>query len=81
MQSLIGFYKRIGEEQTKAIKESQECLKILEDHSPEKKKFFDGDKIGMTDLALGLLAFWFEAMEEAAGVQVLEADRFPRLHA
>ena len=66
------------------MKSAQECLKILEEHGLEEKKFFDGDKIGMTDLSLGWIAFYFEAMEEAAGVQVLEATSFtsfPRLHA
>ncbi|XP_062019204.1 probable glutathione S-transferase [Rosa rugosa] len=75
------FFKRAGEEQIKAVKEAQEYLKILEDHGPEEKKFFDGDNIGMTDLSMGWLAFWLEAMEEASGVQVLEANSFPRLHA
>ncbi|PQQ20038.1 hypothetical protein Pyn_06972 [Prunus yedoensis var. nudiflora] len=35
----------------------------------------------MTDLAFGWIAFCLEAMEEAAGVQVLEANSFPRLQA
>ncbi|KAL6210857.1 hypothetical protein ACLB2K_016087 [Fragaria x ananassa] len=75
-------WTKAGEEQTKAVKEAQECLKILEEHGlDEEKKFFNGDKIGMTDLSMGLLVFWLEAMEEAAGVQVLESDSFPRLHA
>ncbi|KAL6130561.1 hypothetical protein ACLB2K_068940 [Fragaria x ananassa] len=78
--NLYGFFQRAGEGQIKAVKEAQECLKILEEHFPEEK-FFDGDKIGMTDLSLGWLAFWFEGMEEEAGVQVLEAASFPRLHA
>ncbi|KAL6210859.1 hypothetical protein ACLB2K_016089 [Fragaria x ananassa] len=82
MPNIYGFYKRAGEEQTKAVKEAQECLKILEEHGlDEEKKFFNGDKIGMTDLSMGLLVFWLEAMEEAAGVQVQESDSFPRLHA
>ncbi|KAM5556151.1 glutathione transferase GST 23 [Rosa sericea] len=77
----FGFFKSAGEEQIKAAKEAQECLKILEEHGLEDKKFFDGDKIGMTDLSLGWLAFWLEAMEGAAGVQVLDVNSFPRLHA
>ncbi|KAL6214448.1 hypothetical protein ACLB2K_013882 [Fragaria x ananassa] len=82
MPNIYRFYKRAGEEQTKAVKEAQECLKILEEHGlDDEKKFFNGDKIGMTELSMALLAFWLEAMEEAAGVQVLEVDSFPRLHA
>ena len=65
----------------KAAKESQECLKILEEHGLVDKKFFDGDEIGMTDLSLGWIALWLEAMEGAAGVQVMEANTFPRLQA
>lgn len=35
----------------------------------------------MTDLSYGWLAFWLEPMEEVAGVQVLEVNSFPHLHA
>lgn len=80
-QNFIRFYKTAGEEQTRAVKEAQECLKILEEHGLQGKKFFDGDKIGMTDLSYGWLAFWLEPMEEVGGVKVLEVNSYPRLHA
>ena len=65
----------------KAIKEAQESLKILEEHGLRNKKFFGGEEIGLADLAFGWIAWWLEVLEEVAGVKVLEAESFPRLHA
>ncbi|KAM1483759.1 hypothetical protein TB2_035027 [Malus domestica] len=80
-QNFIRFYKSVGEELARAVKDAQEHLRILEEHGLGEKKFFDGNEIGMTDLSFGWIAFWFEAMEETAGVKVLDVDSFPRLHA
>ncbi|ONH93065.1 hypothetical protein PRUPE_8G210600 [Prunus persica] len=79
--NLLAFFRKIGDEQAKAVKDAQEIMTILEQHSLEENKFFNGDEIGMTDLAFGLITFWLEVMEEGAGVQVLEVNRFPRLQA
>ncbi|XP_021806047.1 probable glutathione S-transferase [Prunus avium] len=79
--NVLGFFRKIGDEQAKAVKDAQEIMTILEQHSLGENKFFNGDEIGMTDLAFGLITFWLEVMEEAAGVQVLEVNRFPRLQA
>ncbi|KAM1107151.1 hypothetical protein ACFX2B_003905 [Malus domestica] len=76
-----GFFFVTGEEQVKAVKESQENLKILEEHGLGNKKFFGGEEIGLVDLAFGWIACWLEVWEEVAGVKVFEADRFPRLQA
>ncbi|CAL2280347.1 unnamed protein product [Prunus armeniaca] len=73
--------RKIGDEHAKAVKDAQEIMTILEQHSLGQNKFFNGDEIGMTDLVFGLITFWLEVMEEAAGVQVLEVNRFPRLQA
>jgi glutathione S-transferase len=71
----------VGEEQEKATKEAKELLRIIEDDGLGGKKFFGGNEIGLADLAFGWLSGWLEAMEEAVGVKLLEADSFPRLHA
>ncbi|XP_034196922.1 probable glutathione S-transferase [Prunus dulcis] len=75
------FFWKTGDEQAKAVKHAQELVTILEQHGLGEKKFFNGDEIGMTDLAFGWIAFWLEVMAEAAGVQVLEVNSFPRLQA
>lgn len=56
-------------------------MKILDEKGLEKKKFFGGDEIGLTDIAFGWIAGWLGAMEEAVGVKLLDPDSFPRLQA
>ncbi|GKV19491.1 hypothetical protein SLEP1_g29746 [Rubroshorea leprosula] len=81
--SIWKVFRFSGEEQEKGLKESLEMLEIIEEHAPGlgQKKFFGGDKIGMVDLALGLVAHWMGAIEEVTGVQIMEAGKFPRLEA
>ncbi|KAM4070202.1 hypothetical protein ACB094_12G146700 [Castanea mollissima] len=76
-----GNFVTSGEQQVKAIKEMKELLGILEEHGLGEKKFFDGNNIGLADLAFGWIACLLEITQEAAGVKVLEADSFPRLQA
>ncbi|KAK9944928.1 hypothetical protein M0R45_010468 [Rubus argutus] len=80
-RALFRFFVTEGEEQVKATKEAQENLRILEEYGLGNKKFFGGDEIGMVDLAFGWLNLWLEVMEEIAGVKVMVAEIFPRLHA
>lgn len=56
-------------------------LRKLEDHGKlgNNKKFFGGDRIGMTDLVLGWICGWLEPMEEAVGEKILEPNTFPFL--
>ncbi|XP_021806049.1 probable glutathione S-transferase [Prunus avium] len=79
--NFFAFFWKTGDEQAKAVKDAQELMTIWEQQGLGEKKFFNGDEIGMTDLAFGWIAFWLEAMEEAAGVQVLEVNSFLRLQA
>ncbi|XP_024163336.1 probable glutathione S-transferase [Rosa chinensis] len=79
--TLFGFFFTGGEQQVKATKEGQEQMRILEEQGLGDKKFFGGDEIGMADLEFGWLAWWLEVMSETAGVKVIEAESFPRLHA
>ncbi|PRQ58916.1 putative glutathione transferase [Rosa chinensis] len=79
--ALCGFFITEGEQQVKATKEEHEQLRILEEQGLGDKKFFGGDEIGMADLAFRSLAWWLPVMSEIAGVKVIEAESFPRLHA
>ncbi|CAL9031651.1 unnamed protein product [Prunus brigantina] len=68
-----------GEEKEKAIESALESLAYLEKQI-EGKKFFGGEEIGYLDLALGWIPHWLNTMEEAGGMKLLEAERFPSLH-
>ncbi|KAG5236454.1 tau class glutathione transferase [Salix suchowensis] len=63
----IMFYSS-GEEKEKAVEDSLEMLKTLEEH------------ISLVDLACGWIAQWLEVLEEVAGVKLIEPQKFPRLH-
>nr|TKR83859.1 hypothetical protein D5086_0000266300 [Populus alba] len=75
------FFRASGEELEKAVKEVAEVLRVLEEQGLGDKKFFGGDSINLVDISYGLFAYWFAAIEEAAGVKVLEPSTLPRLHA
>lgn len=68
-----------GEEQEKAVKDSLEMLKTIEEHGIGEKKYFGGDKIDMVDIAFGQLALWLQVIEDVTRVKLLEASKFPRL--
>ncbi|KAI3832094.1 hypothetical protein MKX03_006055 [Papaver bracteatum] len=71
-----------GAEQENAQNEISEMLKTIEEKGGlgEKKKFFGGGKIGLLDLAIAPIAYWLGAIEEAVGVKIFEAHKFPKLH-
>ncbi|XP_019054126.1 PREDICTED: probable glutathione S-transferase [Nelumbo nucifera] len=73
------FFRTVGEEQEKAVKEAVEVLRTIEEHGLGEKKFFGGDTIGLPDIGFGWIAHWLEVLEEAAGVKLVEAHAFPRL--
>ncbi|EXB46055.1 Glutathione transferase GST 23 [Morus notabilis] len=79
--TFFAFFQAVGEEQEEATKEAKEMLKTIEERGLGEKKFFGGDKVGMTDLTFGWIAGWLEYMEEAVGVKLLEPNRFPLLEA
>ncbi|XP_062166511.1 probable glutathione S-transferase [Alnus glutinosa] len=75
-------YRTSGEEQEKAIKDTLEMLRAMEeDGLGRDKKYFGGDNIGIVDIAFGQIAQWLGVIEEVVGVKLLEAHKFPRLHA
>ncbi|KAK3187767.1 hypothetical protein Dsin_027328 [Dipteronia sinensis] len=77
-------FRSSGEEQEKFKKESLEMLKTIEEMAlgDHEKKFFGGDQISLVDIAFGAHAHWLlEVIEKVVGVRLLEAHKFPRLHA
>jgi glutathione S-transferase len=56
-------------------------LKILEEQGLGDKTFFGGDKIGIEYIAFGAFAHWLGVIEEKIGLQLLQANAFPRFHA
>ncbi|XVF65011.1 hypothetical protein PTKIN_Ptkin09bG0212400 [Pterospermum kingtungense] len=75
------FFQKFGEEQEEAIKNNFEILRTIEENGLGDKKFFGGDKIGLADLVFGMAIHLLAPMEEVAGVKLIKADTFPRLHA
>uniref|UniRef100_A0A0E0JTM2 glutathione transferase n=1 Tax=Oryza punctata TaxID=4537 RepID=A0A0E0JTM2_ORYPU len=45
----------------------------------EGKRFFAGDRIGYLDAAASVLTYWLAAMEEVAGVKLMNAEEYPAL--
>ncbi|XP_039167055.1 glutathione transferase GST 23-like [Eucalyptus grandis] len=77
----VKFCHSTGEQQEEAKEEAKKVLKTIEEHAlREEDNFFAGDKIGLQDLVFGWLAWWLQVMEEMAGVKLLEASEYPRLH-
>ncbi|XP_022157981.1 probable glutathione S-transferase [Momordica charantia] len=70
-----------GEEQKKAKREILEMLQILEEQGIGEGKFFNGEKIGIVDLAYGVLVEWLGVIEDVTSEKVMEANSFPQLHA
>ncbi|KAF5466207.1 hypothetical protein F2P56_016156 [Juglans regia] len=74
-------YRSSGKEQEKAMKDTVEMLRVIEEHALGSKKFFGGEEIGIVDIAFGQIAEWLGVIEEIVGVKLLEDHTFPRLHA
>ncbi|XP_074274265.1 glutathione transferase GST 23-like [Silene latifolia] len=75
------YFRAVGEEQVKIAKEAKEVLRTLEERGLGDDKFFNGEKIGYTDLCLGWISYGLEFMQEAAGIVLVEPDTLPRLNA
>lgn len=75
-------FRTIGEEHERAVKDSQEMLKTIEEDAlGGGKKILGGDEIGMVDIAFGGIALWVEVIEDVVGVKLLELECFPKLYA
>ncbi|KAK3032174.1 hypothetical protein RJ639_034999, partial [Escallonia herrerae] len=79
--AFYGLFTTTGEEQVKNIKEAKEVLKIIEEQGLGKRKFFNGDSIGLTDIVFGWIAGWLDILTEVGGVKLLEFGSLPALQA
>ncbi|KAF8401995.1 hypothetical protein HHK36_012946 [Tetracentron sinense] len=77
--TIWAIFRTGGEEQEKAMKESLEMLKTIEEHALGGKKFFGGDTTGLADLTFGGIALWLGVIEDIVGVKLVEPHTFPRL--
>ncbi|GLT65369.1 hypothetical protein SLA2020_378070 [Shorea laevis] len=65
-------------EHEKGVEEVDEILKALENELAEKS-FFGGEKIGLVDIVCNVIGFSLRVYEEAAGVELLTREKFPRV--
>ncbi|XP_058099938.1 glutathione transferase GST 23-like [Magnolia sinica] len=78
-------WKCKGEEQTQAIKDFIQNLRVLEegiqkDFSGEKP-FFNGKCPGYLDVALGAVWCWNSVLEEITGVKLIDSEKNPFMSA
>ncbi|XP_038681889.1 glutathione S-transferase U8-like [Tripterygium wilfordii] len=66
------------EEQEKACEEVYEQLKMLENEL-KGKDFFGGNTVGYLDIVAIMIAFWLEVVQEAAGLELINEEKFPIL--
>ncbi|CAN6992218.1 hypothetical protein BRARA_A03577 [Brassica rapa] len=65
-------------EREKMVEEAYDGLKYLEEELGDKQ-FFGGETIGFVDIAADFIAYWFGIAQEASGVMIMTAERFPKL--
>lgn len=76
--ALLKVMKSKGEKEEKTIEEIGEHLKTL-DNELKTKKFFGGESIGLVDISANVIAFWFELILEAMGIELLAKEKYPNL--
>jgi len=65
----------------KVIENICEHLRVVEDQCFSKdNKFFGGDSVNAVDLAFGSIIKYLTVLEDIFEVQILEAQKFPRLY-
>ncbi|XP_010696150.2 glutathione S-transferase U8 [Beta vulgaris subsp. vulgaris] len=65
-------------EQESAGEEARNNLKILEKEL-KGNKFFGGTSIGYLDIVANFIAYWLDAIQKAAGKEILTKELFPLL--
>ena len=65
-------------EHEKALEETSELLRFLENELKEKR-YFGGEAVGLLDIAANIIGYWLGVFEEASGVELLTREKFPKL--
>ncbi|KAM7496171.1 hypothetical protein LguiA_020585 [Lonicera macranthoides] len=79
-RAFVHVFHTVGEEQVKATKEAKEVLRVIEEDALEgENKFFNGNTIGLIDIAFGWLAGWLPIFEEVNGLKLLDHNSFPNI--
>ncbi|KAL9411066.1 hypothetical protein AB3S75_044779 [Citrus x aurantiifolia] len=69
-----------GQELENAKKEILEILQTLEEHGLRERNFFNGDNIGLVDIAFGSMLYWMQVIGDVVGVKLFDSHKFPSLH-
>ncbi|EOY10221.1 Glutathione S-transferase tau 7 [Theobroma cacao] len=67
-----------GDQLKKEIEQVSDAMAVLEGML-KGKKFFGGEMVGFLDIAFGWTTVWLEAIEEVAGVEFFNRDKYPHL--
>ncbi|CAD6237308.1 unnamed protein product [Miscanthus lutarioriparius] len=78
------FRSRTDEQRAEALQNALLVVETLERAFRECSKgkaFFGGDAVGLVDITLGSHPIWMRAVDEMAGTNLLDGDKFPGLAA
>ncbi|KAL5807023.1 hypothetical protein ACOSQ4_029756 [Xanthoceras sorbifolium] len=67
-----------GKDREAAIEEASQHLNTLENELKDKK-FFGGEEIGLVDIVASFVGFWFGALQEVSGLELLTEEKVPKL--
>ncbi|CAN1278884.1 Probable glutathione S-transferase [Linum perenne] len=78
LTSAFMIFRTSGEVQKKLV---EETLEIIEEKAGlcENNNFFNGDEIGIVDLAFSGIGYWLGLIESSVGVKMMDSHKFPRL--
>ncbi|KAJ6725876.1 GLUTATHIONE S-TRANSFERASE GST SUPERFAMILY GST DOMAIN CONTAINING [Salix purpurea] len=68
----------VGEEKEKAAKLTVDALEKIEGEL-KGKRFFGGESIGYSDIALGWMSYWLPIWEEVGSLEIVDPLQFPAL--
>ena len=67
------------EERAKGAEETREALKILENELKLNGKFFNGNSVGLLEIAALIIFYWLPIIQEASEFDVYSGHKYPNL--